>query len=266
MSWLVGFVGRAPGANVTGTHDAPLYSVQESGVYAQAGGLQLICAGGSLPLGGSFLVTGLAAADGTVLTRDNWAERLNPPQPKLHDLDGHFVAFRWRSGRAELFTDSLGVRTVYLMASQDGTLFCTRLDWLADIAGGLEIDFAAFGAHWLLANQLTTGSQVKDLVRLGPGGHAVMEGGQLRVTENPWESDIRPNDNDGHAFTRALTQALRWKGPVEWSLGLSGGLDSRLLLALHTPAAAHVWGPSDHPDVEISRRIGSNEMLRHQFL
>ena len=265
MSWVIGFVGSAPDADVAEAHDAPRYGVRESGVYAQAGGLALTCAGGALPNGGSFLVTGLAAANGTVLTRDDWADRLNPLKPNLCDLDGHFVAFRWRSGRAELFTDPLGVRTAYLKAWQGGTLFCTRLDWLANIGGGLDIDFAAFGAHWLLPQQLTTESQVQNVVRLGPGGHAVMEHGYFRVTEEPWESEIRPADTDGDGFADALSQALRWKGPVAWSLGLSGGLDSRLLLALHTPAAAHVWGPSEHPDVDISRRIAQSETLDHHI-
>ncbi len=265
MSWLIGFIGHAPDADVTEAHDAPLYGVQEPDAYAQAGGLALTCAGGALPDGGSFLVTGLAAADGTVLTRDAWAERLNPPKPDLRDLDGHFAAFRWRSGRAELFTDPLGLRTIYLKAWQGGTLFSTRLDWLANIVGGLDIDFKTFGAHWLLPKQLTTESQVQNVVRLGPGGHAVMEHGRLRVQEQPWESEIRPDDPDGHAFAAALSGALRWKGPVAWSLGLSGGMDSRLLLALRAPAAVHVWGPSDHPDVDISRRIAHSQTLPHHI-
>ena len=263
MSWLIGCTDPAPSVEVARTHDAPRYGVREPGIYAQAGGLALTCAGGALPDGGSFLVTGLAASEGTVLAPDDWTKRLNPPKPDLRDLDGHFVAFRWRSGRAELFTDPLGVRTVYLKEWRGGALFCTRLDWLANIVGGLDIDFAAFGAHWLLANQLTTESQARHVARLGPGGRAVMERGQLRTTEQPWESEIRPADPEGHAFADALSRASRWKGPVAWSLGLSGGLDSRLLLALHTPASAHVWGPPDHPDVEISRRIARSESLRH---
>ncbi len=263
MSWLIGWVGPAPDADIPEAHDAPRHGVQEPGIYAQTGGLELTCAGGALPGGGSFLVTGLAVQAETVLTCENWAERLNPPDPRLQDLDGHFVAFRWRSGCAELFTDPLGVRTAYLKAWQGGTLFCTRLDWLANIVGGLDIDFAAFGAHWLLANQLTTESQAHNVLRLGPGGHAVMERGQLRVTEQPWESEIHPTDPDGDAFADALSRTMRWKSPVAWSLGLSGGLDSRLLLALHTPASTHVWGPSDHPDVDISGRIARSETLRH---
>ncbi len=265
MSWLIGFAGHARGADLARVHDVPLYGVAESGIYAQSGGLGLTCAGGALPHGGSFLVTGLAAANGAILTRDEWTERLNAPEPRLQDLDGHFVVFRWRAGRAELFTDPLGVRTVHLMAWPGGTFFCTRLDWLAQIAGGLDIDFATFGAHWLLANQLTTSSQIKGVVRLGPGGRAVMVGERLQVRENPWNCDIGAADPDGHAFTHALTTALRRRGPLQWSLGLSGGLDSRLLLALHKPAAAHVWGPPDHPDVWISRRIGTREGLRHDY-
>lgn len=265
MSWLVGFAGHAPAANLAEAHNTPLYGVRESGIYAQAGGLRLTSAGGTLAHGGSFLVTGLAAANGAVLTKSDWAERLNPARPQLQDLDGHFVAFRWRSGIAELFTDPLGVRTVHLMAWQNGTLFGTRLDWLARIAGGLEIDFATFGAQWLLANQLTTASQVMGAIRLGPGGHARMQGGQLRVTGNQWSTEISSTDSDGLAFAHKLSQALRWKGPVNWSLGLSGGLDSRLLLALHSPASTHVWGPADHPDVRISRRIGDSERLPHHY-
>ena len=58
----------------------------------------------------------------------------------------------------------------------------------------------------------------------------------------------------------------RLRPPQRLSLALSGGLDSRLLLALRrrgAPAAfgLHVFGPADHPDVRVSSQIAAEEGL-----
>ena len=265
MSWLIGFAGQAPTDDVAKVHDTSIHGVSCSNVYAQAGGLDAICHGGVLHQGGKFLVTGLAAVNGRVLSTDDWAKQLNPPSPTLHHLDGHFVALRMRDDVTELFTDPLGIRTLHLVRWKSGTLFSTRLDWIVRLTGSLDIDYEVFGAHWLLANQLTTISQVQGVDRLGPGGHARLSGQLYQIQEQPWACDIGESDPKGLQYKETLLQALTWQGPVKWSLGLSGGLDSRVLLALHPPDSTHVWGPSNHPDVRIATRIASKEHLSQHY-
>ena len=96
---------------------------------------------------------------------------------------------------------------------------------------------------------------VKKVIRIEPGGHATIKNGQIHVTSKPWNCTPAQSDKNGHAYERTLRKALNVHGPQAWSLGLSGGLDSRALFALQGDCTTHIWGPSDHPDVLISRRL-----------
>ena len=116
------------------------------------------------------LGTGVGIHDDCILQQKDWAALLTRTEADLVDLDGHFVVLRWQPGKVELLTDSTGVRTVHLLEHPDGVFFSTRLDWLTQYTGPLEIDYAMFGAQWLLANSLDTTSLVKQVIRLGAGG------------------------------------------------------------------------------------------------
>ena len=212
---------------------------------------------------------GLKAGDAgfRVLDCQDWDDVVRPSAPDLASLDGHFVLLRWSGRRIEAFVDQLGTRTLYLKPYRDGIIFSTRLDHLASILGGLEIDFAVFGAQWMIFNQLSAQSPVHGLERLGAGGHAEFDCGRLRITEQAWTPDIDESDRTGSIFAQRLGAMLRPEGPSKLSLGLSGGLDSRLLLALSPPCAStHVFGAADHPDTRISNAIARKEALPHLHL
>ncbi len=281
MSWVFGFTGTSLSPafreRLAALHDEPLHRAEGPTLYVRGGGLPETCYGGRLPdePDGGWLVVGLGIkrhhAYCSFLDATAWQQRLAQPSPDFAKLDGHFVALRWRPGRVEAFTDALGTRTLYLAALPEGTAFSTRLDWLAALRGGGEIDFEAFGAHWLTFNQLTTTGLLRGIRRLGPGGHATCAGGRLTITEHPWTPDIDESDPDGEAFAQTLSALVRPKTADQRlaSLGLSGGLDSRLLLALRfgrIPVFSHVFGPSINPDVKTAWRIAEGEdFLQYRF-
>src|SRR5690606_31268523 len=111
------------------------------------------------------------------------------------------------------------------------------------------------------SNQFAARSLVEGVVRLGPGGSAVCARGAVDVREAAWEPGrppAAPPDPIGQ-LERLLHPAL--DAGAALSLGLSGGLDSRLLLALlvrgETPYRLHVFGPGEDPDVRVSRQIAA---------
>lgn len=266
MGWLTGFAGASKPAKLAVQHDQARFNIREPNLHAQAGGPAETCSGGQLLGGGAFFVTGVGIREGRILQDKDWAALLAQTETDLADLDGHFVVLRWQPGKVELFTDSTGTRTVHLLEHADGVHFSTRLDWLAQYAGPLEIDYAKFGAQWLLANSLDTTSLVKRAIRLGAGGCAVVEHGRLKVRLRPWSCTATQLDHSGEGYIHALQKALQVSGPKPWSLGLSGGLDSRTLLALGEYRNTHVWGPPDHPDVQISTDLARIAEVEHKYL
>ncbi|MCY4204347.1 MAG: hypothetical protein OXE92_01325 [Bacteroidetes bacterium] len=265
MGWLIGFAGISVPAKPIFQREHARYTIQETGFHAQAGGIQETCCGGTLPAGGKFVVLGIGIHDQRILREEDWRTYLNPPRIDVDELDGHFTLIRWQSDQVELLTDSTGVRTLYCIERTEGVYFSNRLDWLVAYTGPLEIDYSNFGAQWILPNSICTDSMVKGVSRIGPGGSAVIKRGHLTIRSRPWNPSISQLDQNGSSYERTLQKSLDLKGPQAWSLGLSGGLDSRALSALLGSCKTHVWGPFDHPDVQISRKLSRIQGLEQNY-
>ncbi len=271
MSWLFGYVGAVTPAlrtKLQRLHEAPLFGSAGADHYVQAGGLSATCRGGLTHNGtGQWIVTGLGLdpSQHCVLDDVAWQNVLSAAHPALDSVDGHFVAATVQGGAVGLYCDQLGTRTLHYASFAEGCAFSTRLDWLAKLPGGLDVDYEAFGSHWLAFNQLSTRSQVLGLSRLGPGGHLALRSGTRKAYERVWTCSIGESDREGTAFARALAGYCTPTGLGQVSLGLSGGLDSRILLALGA-RRTHVFGPLDHPDVRIAQRIVSRMRIPQRHI
>ncbi len=261
MSWLFGYVGAVTPAlrtKLQRLHEPPLFGSAGSDYYIQAGGISDTCRGGLTHDGtGHWMVTGLGLdpSQHRVLDDVTWQNLLSASHLSLDSVDGHFVAATVQGGAVNLYCDQLGTRTLHYASYAEGCAFSTRLDWLTRLCGGLDVDYEAFGSHWLAFNQLSTRSQVLGLARLGPGGHLALRSSTRTAYERVWTCDIGESDRAGTAFAQALAGYCTLAGLGQVSLGLSGGLDSRLLLALGA-RRTHVFGPPDHPDMRMAQRIG----------
>lgn len=207
----------------------------------------------------------------SILTRDEWREILTREVFDVAALDGHFVALRWRSDTLECFTDQLGLRLLYFSKYDKGICISTRLDWVAQTTSHSTIDFAALGSRWLLFNQLTYDSCLQGIERLGPAGHAIFKDGEVirSVTYDPWRPQFE-SQTSSHALEMLQgLVACAQTHPKTVSLGLSGGTDSRLLLALlaknpDTTFVTHTFGNAHDPDVKIARGITATLGIAHQ--
>ncbi len=147
------------------------------------------------------------------------------------------------------------------MRVENGVVFSTRPDWLAALAGGLRMDWEAVGSHWLAYNQLSCRSFIHDVERLGPGGYVLFTEGSARVERHPYY----PRAGDRHEAPSALLAAqLRASDDRTVSLGLSGGMDSRTLLALRPRKegfGVHVFGSKLREDVQVALSMAENERI-----
>lgn len=173
----------------------------------------------------------------------------NPGEPIERWLDGRSGSFRGFEvvrqdesdrSRVVIFTDPLGTRPVYVLQTIDRLCVSDKLATVAlncpafaDLDWGGLLEFAALGS---LYSHKTT---LKDALHLPPGeamefeGHALVRRWKNTLPADPAfdENDVRKRPAETLQF--ALTKATQetWKDP-EMRLLLSGGLDSRIVLAL----------------------------------
>jgi hypothetical protein len=277
MSWLFAVssseegAGRAP----SWCHGVPLWTVSIPGFYLAVGGNPDTSFWGhqtEKSSGWAMVGVGIRRKSSqlSIMTRTDWEEVLLRTSFKAAAIDGHFVAVRWKGNHVECFTDQLGLRAAYFGEERGMIFISTRLDWLARTIRREEIDFAALGSRWLLFNQVTNESCIVGIERLGPGGHATFRAGSLMSSSmTSWLPSFETSTTARalDILTDLVQCALQYQQSP--SLGLSGGLDSRLLLALLASSPdpiffTHTFGPPQDPDVQIARRIATALGLPHR--
>ena len=280
MSWLLGavnvststmnkargLVGQTPSLLVQGT---------STPFFLAAGGLSATCLHmPSLSPESGWAVVGvgvrLEGQASRVYATADWHHVLSQKPDTLQNQSGHFIAVHWDAQGFHCFTDPLGVRTLYFVRSDNGVLFSTNLRWIAKLSHAHDLDFEVLGAQWLTFNQLSTTSAIEGIQRLGAGGYLyVNKTGYFRTTETPWMPSWKASNK--MEFLEAVSACSQPKLPAGFSLslGLSGGLDSRLLLASRyvlDPPRVHTFGPESTPDVKIASKIAKDLQLTHTVL
>ncbi len=204
-----------------------------------------------------------------IMSFTDWAKFLSEEVINVKSIDGHFAIIRWNVSSVECFTDQLGLRTIYFGMLKEGVCISTRLDWVARTTKCSQIDLNSFGGRWLMFNQLSYSSCVIGIERLGPGGYAKFDSGLVKKCNNsPWLPSFEPQSLDSVLEILKSFLVCVLDNKYKLSLGLSGGLDSRLLLSLLFSISphgfvTHTFGPSDDPDVQLARNLSSALKLRH---
>jgi asparagine synthase (glutamine-hydrolysing) len=177
-----------------------------------------------------------------------------------------------------LATDALGVHDVYWRQGSGWAAVSTSavalglLEW-----SGPDDD--ALGVTALVGHPVGSGTAVAQVVRLRPGevceiraGRASITGGTpaLPPAGRSWLTDDRAVRRTGAEALRGIVgEALEDAGEVV--LELSGGLDSRVLLAAIPPdrragLTAVTLGPPDSPDALIASEIARRWKLEHRLI
>ncbi len=276
MSWIFGILRTSPVPKrpciPVPDAEASIHSIVLPSLQLAAGGIPETClcetsadqTHGWIVVGLGIEVSGRGVR---LLTRADWKTLLEVTSFDAGTLDGHFVILRWSTDRIECFTDSLGLRTAYAAPLEDGVCISTRLDWVARLSGRKELDAEALGGKWFYLNQQSYASGVVGIERLAPGGHAVWIRGRRAIHRAvPFLPEF------GRGMLTAAREIL--EGLVGTathqdrtvSLGLSGGMDSRVLLAaLHGagPFALHSFGDTLDPDVRTAQTLARALEIPH---
>ena len=195
---------------------------------------------------------------------NDWNNYLSPDEINLSAVNGHYVALKYSNNELKIFTDELGLREILLVKLPGGWGFTTRIDWLKYFLDP-EFDLKEFGARWLLQNQISRNSIIKNVKRI-VSANAFIKNNILRVEENPWLHDFEVKGGK-EKFESTLERLLSFKDK-KISLSLSGGLDSRLLLSFLINKNSELWethtfGDPNHPDSKIASELLENVNLKN---
>ncbi|RPI07005.1 MAG: hypothetical protein EHM64_00990 [Ignavibacteriae bacterium] len=282
MSWLFGVIKSGQKNFNTNEYEklypGTLYKLTTQNLHIALGGIEETCFYEVLTeaqdVGWAVLGLGIRVSDSNarILSKKDWNIIFSSGIIQTDTLDGHFVALRWNKDELELWTDQLGLRTVYYGTCDAGICFSTRLDWVAKTTKKHDINRASLGGRWLLFNQLSYDSCVNGIERLGPSSRVVIKNGKvLKHESHPWSSEFG-NQNEVQAISilESLVHAAAANGHTV-SLGLSGGLDSRTLLSILLDTQninfdVHTFGEPLDPDVRISEDLSRGYSLKRHYL
>ena len=277
MSWLLGGINvpASTKQRVRGlAHQSPSLLFEQSNelFYMAAGGHPETCL--TSPKSSSeegWAVVGLglhpSGSSTSILSVDVWEKVLSDPPGPLASQNGHFVAFKWSNGAYSFFTDCLGIRTLYYTRRNGCILYSTRLDWLSHLSGHSSVDFNIFGSQWLTFNQLSSQCPITNIERLEAGGSIhISATGEMDTHATPWTPSWTPSSIADLSDALTPFTSPKFPSPYTLSLGLSGGLDSRLLLALSARSQfpeTHTFGPASSADVHIASAIAEQINTKH---
>jgi len=206
-----------------------------------------------------YLACGIGIDSGMIWRKNHWQKNLDNG---ILPCDGHYVIFRWRDNKLIVENDILGLRDAFWAKVDDGFIISTRLDWVAKCSGQSELNFEKLGSLWLGPSMLHWDTPVKNIHRLAPAGFVEFDGNEFHFNRKNIFSHPRQTDNiSPDDVLEIMTSFLNMERSRKKYVSLSGGLDSRALLAILIGTGDNWSGLSfglpNEPDIQIVSKMAS---------
>lgn len=221
------------------------------------------------PNGATELV-GTSACIGTLLGQARRWHETGTPAP-----DGSYALLRCDAHRAELVADAAGSRTIWYVLTEETLIASTSQRAIVALLGSFELNRSVL--PWMLSSGTLgpAGGWDARLEQVRPGERVVLDRERWKLSRDATPVRFDPDFSAGRdehyeRLVAAVKTACRdWTfDPSKWVLTLSGGTDSRCLLALlrDRPGLETVtWGQSGARDEEgtdarvardVARKLG----------
>jgi hypothetical protein len=274
MSWIFGFYSKKQINEelISKYHPHPITSVRTPKYYIAAGGNNNTLLFNKDNFKVNYFISGVPISSDAskFVSKIDFDELLSSDLDKLKLLNGHFCGVVIKDNSLHLFTDQLGLREFHIYENNFGWYFSTRLDWLLKL-DKFEIDFNEFGSRWLLINQLSNKSIIKNVYRLNCGATASLKDNECKYFENNWipEKSKFITTLEYKSKLEKLT-LLGLSNNRRVTLSLSGGMDSRVILSLLLNSDYKNWGcyilkTEDKADKQIAEKILTDLKIQYKL-
>ncbi len=176
------------------------------------------------------------------------------------NLSGAFTIIEISNNNIRIFCDKLNLRKFYYYSDSDSLILSTDLHWISTLTGSI-IDYEALGVYWYLNHSYRNNSLFNNIkVVSGIMSYSLVK--KSLSTENhyytPLTDKYDKNINIAEII-EPLGKLIRNLSKYNLSLGLSGGVDSRTILAIllhyNINFTTHTFGDSLNPDVDIAKKL-----------
>ncbi len=267
MSWIFGFYSKhsIDATALSKLHPKAIAVQSDSNYYIAIGGNNNMLFYDSDNSVSNFFVCGLPISHDakTFIKKEDFRKLIDENPTQINSLNGHFAGAYVKNGSIKLFTDPLGLREFHIYENNDGWYFSTNLALILNL-GSFEIDFNEFSTRWLLINQISNKSIVKNIHRINSGSEAYFNLNKCNISSNDWKPQ-KGNNIDLEDFKNQLANftLLGSSNNSRISLSLSGGLDSRVILSFLLNSNyfnwdCHIFITEDLMDIKIAKQILSD--------
>ncbi len=203
------------------------------------------------------------------LNNNTWGKYLYNPY-SVSFPDGHYCGVSWINNKVFLFNDVLGIKHIYVKYTKDKVYFSNNINLLLKFIGDVKLNLNEFFAAWFLNPTVSFNPIIEDVKRLN--GITEFLGNRLiSNTEHEWIPNFNVKltvaDFD-NVLSKLIDFTISEYSSV--SLGLTAGLDSRLLLSYFLAKKSnfntHTFGDNNLPDVIYSKKISESLNFNHLIL
>jgi hypothetical protein len=274
MSWILSVIGTYTKADLKlfeSIHPNPIDCYRTQKKYLACGGIPGTCFfENNHEQDSGWMVCGLGInSKFELMEHHGWQSALANQILNQNSVirGGHYIVIRWRGDKMHCFNDPLGLRDIYLAKWKNLLILSTELAWISRVTKYHSLNLKNFGSAWLLTNQLSHKSVLTNIERLGPGGFFTFENESYAIKREMYHPKFTNQVCDFPDLLKKYI-LLTAGNSCRFSLGLSGGLDSRCLLSILLNSklknwAVHSFGNSRNPDVRIAGQIALHFTLNH---
>ncbi len=218
-----------------------------------------------------WLVAGLgvlrSGEDVRVMDKEDWSSRISKDEINTKGLDGHFVILAWTESQVHFKTDAMGVRYLLTAKTDTGFALSSRYPWLSSLIRNTDFDFEGIGSYYLTSHQLGDKSLVQGVDRHACGAFGVATKDFIHSEREYWTGDEVDVD-----FQQSLDSFsnLAVNGSKEgFAIGLSGGIDSRAVLAARVGSKkdwAFTYDEGDQTDIDLASKLTQDLGMEHEVM
>ncbi len=214
----------------------------------------------------NFIISGLGInkkGNAGFISEKEWKRFIGNPDEFITELNGHFAGCIFHENKLICFNDILGLRDLYYFQTKDFSIISSSYSNFKELDVNLNISNDYLAGMWQTSIPPFYKTPFNEVKRLGPGGRLEIDySGKLKHSNK----SLKLNSANESEICNTLSVFTSLNHPAKkFSLGLSGGLDSRTLLSIllnvNPDSASHTFGSRELADVQIAKAIAGQENI-----